>query len=209
MIKLYTAAGSCSTASHIALQESGVPFETQIVTFDSGFLETKEMLVLNPKGYVPFLAVDAGKGLAEGSAILQYIAELAPEKNLFPTKGFERFKALEWLNFTATELHKTIGGLFSAETLVPDETARKQYVETVHGMLSPKLAYLDQSLEAKNFILGQTYSVVDAYLFVVLGWTKYLNIDLSPYKNIVSFQGRVLERPATQRAMKAEGILGD
>ena len=153
--------------------------------------------------------MDSTKYLAEGSAILQYIAELAPDKNLFPAKGFERFKALEWLSFTATEIHKTIGGLFSAEALVKDESARTQYVATVHEMLAPKLAFLDQSLNAKNFILGQNFSVVDAYLFVVLGWTKYLNIDLSPYQNIVSFMSRVDARPSTQRAMKAEGLLDD
>ena len=208
MIKLYTAAGACSTACHIALQEAGVPFETQIVTFDSGWLETPEALAMNPKGAVPFIALGNGQYLNEGSAILQYVAELAPEKNIFPSKGIERFKAIEWLNFTATELHNGIGVLFISEVLVPDAASRTHYLATAHGLLAPKLEYLNQSLEGKNFILGQNFSVIDAYLFIVLSWAQYVDLDLSKYKNIVSFQARVLERPATQRAMKAEGLLG-
>ncbi len=206
MLKLYTSAGSCSMASHIALQEAGIPFEIQMVDFDSGFMETKEVVAMNPKGYVPFISIDSEKVLTEGSAILQYIAEQAPDKNLFPTKGMERFKALEMLNYTATEIHKTIGGLFMAETLVKDEAARKEYVATVHGLLKPKFELLNTTLSAKKFILGDQYSVVDAYLFVV-SWTKHLDINLAPYANIVSYQGRVFERPATQRAMKTEGLI--
>jgi glutathione S-transferase len=207
MLKLYTAPGACSTACHIALQEAGVPFETKVVDFESGFLDSKDFLAINAKGYVPFLEIGQGRTLTEGTAILQYIAAQAPEKNLIPTKGFEHFKALEWLNYVATEVHKPMSSLFMAETLVPDATARKHFVNVVHQRLADQFSYLNTSLEKHSYILGDHYSVVDGYAFMILSWTKHLNIDLSKYKNIVNFQNRIYERPATQRAFKAEGIL--
>lgn len=207
MLKLYTAAGSCSTACHIALQEAGIPFESKLVEFDTGFFDSKDFLSANPKGYVPFLEIGQGCTLTEGAAIMQYVAEQAPEKNLMPTKGFERFKALEWLNFVATELHKPMGSLFMAETLVPDATARGHFVETVTQMLKARFDFINTKLDGNNFLMGEQYCIADGYLFTILSWAKHLKIDLSAYKNIVNFQNKVYERPATQRAFKAEGLL--
>jgi glutathione S-transferase len=207
MLKLYTAAGACSTACHIALQEAGIPFESKVVDFESGFFESKDFLNVNAKGYVPFLEIGQGKTLTEGTAIMQYIADQAPEKNLMPVKGYERAKAQEWLNFVATEIHKPLSSLFMAETLVPDATARAHFVNTVITTLKTRFEIVNNALEGKTFVMGDTYSVADGYLFTVMSWNKHLNIDLSAYKNIVNFQNRIYERPATQRAFKAEGLL--
>jgi len=207
MLKLYTAPGACSTACHIALQEAGIPFESKVVEFDSGFFDSKDFIAANPKAYVPFLEIGQGKSLTEGTAIMQYIADQAPEKNLMPAKGFERSKAQEWLNFVATEIHKPLGSLFMAETLVPDATARTHYVDVVTNILKNRFEYINTSLQGHNFVNGDQYSVADGYLFTVLTWTQHLKIDLSAYKNIVNFQNRIYERPATQRAFKAEGLL--
>jgi glutathione S-transferase len=207
MLKLYTAPGACSTACHIALQEAGIPFESKVVEFDSGFFDSKDFLKANPKGYVPFLEIAPGKSLTEGTAILQYIAEQVPEKNLMPSKGFERNKAQEWLNFVATEIHKPLGGLFMAETLVPDAAARTHYVDTVVKTLKTRFDYINTSLQGHHYVMGDQYSVADGYLFTVLTWTQHLKIDLSPYQNIVNFQNRIYERPGTQRAFKTEGLL--
>jgi glutathione S-transferase len=207
MLKIYTAPGACSTACHIALQESGIPFEAKVVSFESNFFESKEFLKVNPKGYVPFLEIDQVKNLTEGTAILQYIAEQVPNKNLIPTQGFERFKALEWLNYVATEIHKRMGSLFAVEYLVSDKNAQVDYTKNVIEMITPKLDYVNKALEGKNFVLGNNYSVVDAYLFTILSWPQHLKIDLSPWKNIVNFQSRIYARPATQAVLKAEGVL--
>lgn len=210
MMKLYTAAGACSTACHIALQESGVPFETKMMSFDSGDFDAPAFVALNPKGYVPMLEIESGKILNEGAAILQYIADQAPEKNLFPVKGFEKYKALEWLNYISTELHKGFSPLFSADRVFGGaemEAAKAKYIASTLENLNERFQYVNQALEGKNYILGNQYSVVDAYLFTVLSWAKWTNVDLSSYKNIVSFQGRVFERPGTQRAFKTEGLL--
>ncbi len=207
MLKLYTAPGACSTACHIALQEAGIPFETKIVSWEDGFVDSKEFLKMNPKGYVPFLEIDASKTLSEGVAIMQYIADQAPEKKLMPTNGFERFKAIEMLNYIATELHKGFSPLFMAEHVVQDEIARKQFVENCTKILTEKFNFVENYLEGKNFALGTQYSIVDGYLFTVLSWSKHVNISLSPWKNIVNHQNRIYERVATQRALKAEGLL--
>lgn len=207
MLKLYTAPGACSTACHIALQESGVPFETKVISFEDGYLESKEYARINPKGYVPFLEIDSTKNLSEGTAILQYIADQAPDLNLIPNKGFEKYKAQEWLNYIATEIHKPMGRLFSVEDTFSEPVARTELVNSVTAHLKDQFNYVNTQLEGKNFIFGSQYSVVDSYLFTVMSWTNHLKIDLSSYKSIVGFQNRVYERPATQRAFKAEGLL--
>jgi glutathione S-transferase len=207
MLKLYTAPGACSTACHIVLQESGVPFETKVLSFEGNDFESKDFLKMNPKGYVPFLEIDSQRSIAEGTAIMQYVADQAPESNLMPTKGFERYKGLEWLNFIATECHKTFGSFFMVDTIFKNEEGKKEYVEFTTAKMKDKLDFINASLEGKDYLMGKTFTVADAYLFTIMNWSQHLKFDLSPWKNVVNFQNRVYARPATQRAFKAEGLL--
>jgi glutathione S-transferase len=208
MLKLYASPGSCSLASHIALEESKLPYEMKIVSFDQGDTETPQYLKLNPNGAVPVLEVEPGVGISEGVAILQYIADQAPNANLFPKSGMEKVRGQEWLNFISTEIHKgTMTQLFMIERLVSEVSAQEELNKNVRGMLATKLKIVNDKLEGKNFTLGSQFSVVDAYLFTILSWSDHLKVDLSPYKNIKTFQSRVFERPAVQAVMKSEDLL--
>jgi glutathione S-transferase len=201
-MKLYFAPGACSLSPHIALQEAGLAY-----TAVRADLKTKELdgggdfKAKNPLGMVPALELDDGTILTEGPAIVQYIADKAPAKNLAPANGtLERYQLQSWLNFTTSEMHKAIGSMFNPA--MPEE-AKKQTKEK----LVSRMTYLEKHLTAHPYLMGKTYSIADGYLFNVLLWTKPTGIDLTPYPHILAFQKRIGERPAVQAAMKAEGLL--
>jgi glutathione S-transferase len=200
-MKLYALEGACSLASHIVLNELNVPFELKLLDASKGDLETSEFLKINPNGNVPTLCTDDGLNLSEGTAILQYLADQKPELNLMPKSGPAHYKALEWLNYIATELHK---GGFSP---LWDKTLTDEQKATKLKDLSPKFDFVETMLGNNTYCLGDTYTIVDAYLFTVLSWAPYMKLDLSPWKKITSWQGRVFERTATQKALKAEDLL--
>ncbi len=208
MVKLYTAPGACSLACDIVFEEAGVPFERVLVSFDKGEMETPAYQVINPMGAVPALDLGNGTYLTEGPAIMQYIAAQKPEAGLMPTSGFEHFKALEWMNFITSELHKTsFGNLFAVERLVSGEAAQTEFETNSKKVLFERLDHVNKQLDGKTFCVGNHFTICDAYLFTVLSWSKHLEIDLTPWKNITSFQARTFERPGVQRAMKAEGLI--
>jgi glutathione S-transferase len=201
-MKLYFAPGACSLSPHIVLREAGLPFELERVD-----LKTKrtasgaDYTAVNPKGQVPLLALDDGDALSEGPAIVQYLADQAPAAKLAPAPGtMERYRMVEWLNYTTSELHKSFGSLFAPNT--PDD-----YKKIVREGLEKKLEYVDAQLGGKPYLLGDAFSVADAYLFTVLSWTRILSIDVSRLKNLVAYQQRVAERPRVREALKAEGLV--
>lgn len=201
-MKLYYAPGVCSLSPHIVLKEAGLPFEAILTDHRkkviSGGADYHEV---NPLGYVPALALDDGTILTEGPAIVQYIADKVPEKKLAPPNGtLERAKLQSWLNFISTELHKGFSPLFNPA--IPDE------VKTIFkDRLATRFAHVDKQLAGKQYLMGNDFSVADAYLFVVSNWSVPTKIDLAPYPNLVAFRKRMSERPAVQAAMKAEGLL--
>ena len=156
---------------------------------------------VNPLGYVPLLELDDGTKITEGPAIVQYIADKVPAKNLAPANGTpERIKLQGWLNFVSTELHKTFSPLFNPA--MPDE-AKKIFRER----LAARFAHLDKHLASNQYLLGKDFSVADAYLFVVSNWAPRVDVDLAPYANVLAFRKRVGARPAVEAAMKAEGLI--
>jgi glutathione S-transferase len=201
-MKLYYMPGACSLAPHIALREAGLPFDLEQV--DGGSKKTKsgeDYLAINPKGAVPAIKLDNGQVLTEGAAIQQYIADQAPGKKLAPVAGtLERYRLQEMLNYIASEIHKGIGQLFNKA--MPDD-----FRESVKkGLAAKQFPFLEKALAGRDYLLGD-FSVADGYLFTVLNWTKFHNIDLSAFPNITAFMKRVAARPAVQEAMKAEGLL--
>jgi glutathione S-transferase len=156
---------------------------------------------INPKGYVPLLELDTGERLTEGPAILQYIADLAPNKNLAPASGtLPRYRLQEWLNFIATEIHKSFSPLFKPTT--PDE-----YKATLRQNLQNRFAWLDGQLADREYLMGEHFGVADCYLFTVSRWASPMNIDLKGLANLSAYLKRVGERPAVQEALKIEGLL--
>ncbi|MBU3725195.1 MAG: glutathione transferase GstA [Burkholderiaceae bacterium] len=201
-MKLFFKAGSCSLSPHIALKEAGLAFETESVDLKSKVTASgANYLDINPKGYVPALMLDSGELLTEGPAITQYIADQVPEKKLAPANGtIARYRLQSWLTFIGTELHKSFGPFFNPQ-------ATQEWKDAAMANIERRLAFADQHLKGQDYLLGQDFSIADAYLFTVLSWTKYLKLDLARWPNLQAFQARVAGRPAVQAALKAEGLL--
>lgn len=201
-MKLYFSPGACSLSPHIALQEAGLAFETERVDLKTKKTASGEdFTAINPKGYVPALRLDDGRLLTEGPAIVQYIADQAPGKALAPAPAsFERLLLQEWLTFINSELHKTLGALFNPA--LPAESKAMAIANT-----GKRFAWLETELAGKSYLMGETFTVADGYLFTVVNWTNFLGIPLDPYPNLRAFMGRVAARPAVQAALKAEGLV--
>jgi glutathione S-transferase len=201
-MKLYFSPGACSLSPHIVLRETGLPFELEQV--DIRAKKTKagaDFLQINPKGQVPVLALDDGDRLTEGPAIVQYIADQAPNSGLVPKAGTkERYRVQEWLNFITSELHKNFSPLFRPNT--PDA-----YKPVAKENLANRFAYLDRHFASRKYLMGDQFTVADAYLFTILNWTKVQSIDLGQWPNVKAYVERVAARPKVQDAMKAEGLL--
>ena len=200
-MKLYYATGSCSLSPHIILNEAGLPFEK--VRVDLRTRKTQngdDFLKINPNGYVPALELDSGEILTEGVVIIQYLADQVPGKHLIPACGsMARYRALEWLNFIATEIHKSFSPLFNAS--MPAEAKQFSIDKLVN-----RFKWVDTQLATKQYALGDTFSVVDAYLFTVASWCPGLGISLDEFKNLTAYLQRVKARPTVQEAMKGEGL---
>ena len=201
-MKLYYSPGACSLSPHIALHEAGLSFiavkaPTKTHQLDDG----TDYYTINPLGYVPLLELDDGTRLREGPAIVQYIADQAPHKNLAPANGtFPRYQLQEWLTFIGTEMHKGFSPLFNPAMPEEAKTMAKDRLAT-------RLKWLDAELAGKQYLMGDTFSVADGYLFTVTNWAKPVGLDISPYTHLLAYRERVSARPAVQAAMKAEGLL--
>ncbi|MDT7513786.1 glutathione transferase GstA [Rhodoferax mekongensis] len=201
-MKLYYSQGACSLSPHIVMHEAGLAFEAiPAPTKTHQLPDGTDFYTINPLGYVPYLTLDDGRSLHEGPAIVQYLADLVPEKKLAPANGtFERYKLQEWLTFIGTELHKSFSPLFNPAA--PDAT-KEQAKQT----LAKRLAWVDSELAGKDYLLGDQFTVADAYLFTVTNWARIVKVDLSTFANLLAYRTRVSERPGVQAAMRAEGLL--
>ena len=201
-MKLYYSPGACSLSPHIALYEAGLAFDAVLAPTKTKKLpDGSDYTLVNPLGYVPFLVLDDGRSLHEGPAIVQYIADQAPAKQLAPANGtYERYKLQEWLTFIGTELHKTFSPLFVPGT---PEATRTASVDRLHN----RLHWVEGELAGKQYLLGDQFTVADGYLFTVTNWGQYVGVDLAAYPNLLAYRARVAARPAVQAAMKAEGLL--
>jgi glutathione S-transferase len=199
-MKLYYSPGACSQAPHIALRELGLGFDAVAVDLAKHSLsDGSDFRKINPKGYVPVLELDDGNRLTEASVILQYLADRKPG-DLAPAIGtLERYRLMEWLSFIATELHKGFGPLWNPQT-PPD--ARQRAI----AALGNRFGFAADALTRQPYLMGNAFSIADAYLFVILGWAGHHKVDLSPWPALVQFRARVAERPAVQAALKAEGL---
>jgi glutathione S-transferase len=199
-MKLYFSPGACSLASHIALRELGLQFD--LVQVDLMKKTTKagaDFWAVNPKGYVPALELDDNAGvLTEGPAILQYLADLKPASKLAPANGtLERYRLQEWIAFISSELHKSFGPLFNPSASADAKDGAKK-------LLARRLAYVEQQLADRDYLTGAAFTIADAYLYTVLGWSKFTGLDIEPYPNLCAFRERVAARPAVQAAHAAE-----
>ena len=200
-MKLYYSPGACSLSPHIALREAGLAFEPVLASTKSHKLQDgTDYYGINPLGYVPMLELDDGTRLREGPAIVQYIADLAPTKNLAPANGtMPRYRLQEWLTFIGTEIHKSFSPLFNPG--MPEDG--KAISKT---KLRSRYEWLDSQLADKDYLMGDTFSVADGYLFTVTNWAKPTGVDISDLAKLNAWHARVGARPAVQEALKAEGL---
>ena len=202
-MKLYYMPAACSLASHIALHEIGATFEVEKVdTKTQKTASGADFQVINRKGYVPALRLDNDVILTEGPAILQYIADQNPAAGLLPKAGsVERAQVQSHLNYIGSELHKAFGPLFS-----PDLSAEARAAAV--ALVGRKMAFIETELaDGRAYLMGDTFTVADAYLFTVAGWGKYVGVDIAPLATLSAYLGRIAARPAVQEALKAEGLL--
>jgi glutathione S-transferase len=201
-MKLYYSPGACSLSPHIALHEAGLAFEAVPAPTKTHQLpDGTDYYTINPLGYVPLLELDNGERLREGPAIVQYIADQVPQKNLAPANGtMARYRLQEWLTFIGTEIHKGFSPLFNPATPEEFKTATKT-------KLSQRLAWVDSQLAGKQYLMGENCTVADGYLFTVTNWAPRVGVDITGLANLVAYRERVGARPAVQAAMKAEGLL--
>jgi len=200
-MKLYYAPGTCSLAAHIALREAGLDFA--LVRFDMKrqALEGGTPLgAVNPKGYVPVLEFDDGRRLTEVSAVLQWIADQRPASGLAPAPGsFERYQLMEWLNYLASELHKSFWPFFheGCDAEKPNQGER----------LKKRFSWVEEKLGDRPFLLGDTFTVADAYLVTMLNWVRPAGFDLNAWPKLAAYRTRLRERPTVKAALDAEGLL--
>jgi glutathione S-transferase len=201
-MKLYYSSGACSLSPHIVLRESELEFD--LVKVDSKTKKTdkgEDFLTINPNGYVPVLELDDGERLTEGPAIVQYLADRAPQKILAPRNGtFARYRLQEWLNYITSELHKSFGPLFKPDT--PED-----YKPLARAHVVKRLEFVDTALGEKPYLMGDGFTVADAYFFTVTNWAGFVGVDIQRLSRVGQLMARVRERPSVQAALRAEGLL--
>src|ERR1700721_1286594 len=200
-MKLYYAPGACSLSPHIALLEAGLPYDLV-----KGHLRAKKLengddyLKINPKGQVPPLGLDRGEVVTEGPVIVQMIADKVADKHLAPARdSAERYKLLEWLNFTTTELHKNFSPLFNPA--IPDDV-KNFFKDRIMG----KFKYTEGQLAGRDYLMGKQFTVADGYLYTMMRWADGHKLDLSALPNLMAFKARVEARPKVQEALAKEGL---
>jgi glutathione S-transferase len=200
-MKLFFSTGACSLSPRIVLMEAGIPFTEEKVDLKSKKTASgADFFSINSKGAVPALELDDGQVLTEGPAIVQYLADLKPDSGLAPRAGsFERYRLMEMLNYITSEMHKGYSPLFRADT--PADT-RKIAIDN----LGKKFDWLSAHLAGKKFLMGETFSVADAYLFTVLRWSGLVHVDLARWPVLSAYVARVGERPRVKEALHAEGL---
>ena len=201
-MKLYYSPGAYSLSPHITLLEAGLKATlVKVDTKTHKFAGGEDFYAINGKGYVPVLELDDGRRLTEGPAIVQYLADLRPESRLVPPAGsFERYRLQEWLNFITSELHKQYGPFFAPNT--PAE-----YKAILRDKLRSRLEWLAGRLGGNDYLLGSQFTVADAYLYTILRWSPFVDIDLAKWPVVAAYKARVEARPHVREALLAEGLI--
>jgi len=206
MLKFFYSTGTCSTVTHIALEEAALPYTGVEVSWSRN-VNVDELAKVSPLGAVPAVVID-GKLLTQTPAILEYIAEAAPGKNLLAKPGsFERLETLSWVAFASADFQKAYAPIFLARRLNLDDKAKTEIRKNSLEKIEKYVAHIDANLAGKDFIMGKLFTIADAALFTFLGWTTWIEFDTAAYKNVTAYMKRIYERPAVQKVLKAEELL--
>lgn len=200
-MKLYYTLGSSSLASRIVACEAGLTIDYDKVALKNRTTASgRNFIKINPKGYVPALALDDGQILTEVSVVLQFLADQAPHTCLIPAAGtLDRYRVQEWLGFIGMELHKGYGPLWNPAS---SDAARRMAIEHLR-----RFDFVDKHLEQRPYLMGERFTVADAYGFAVLNWTSFHKIDTADHRHLVAYVERIAARPKVRQALQAEGLL--
>ena len=201
-MKLFYTPGACSLAPHIVAREAGIELELDKVDKKSKRTASgSDYLAINPKGYVPALQLDDGELLTEGPVVAQYLADRKPSTGLAPAAGtIARYRLMEMLGYINSEMHKTYSLLSNTDITPATREERLAY-------LRKRYAMIEQRLSKHQYLVGDSFTIADAYLFTVTRWANSVKLDLSDFPNVQAFQTRIAARPAVQAAMKTEGLI--
>ena len=207
-MKLYFSPGACALAPHIMMAELNYVYELEAVNLKDKTCAAGNYLNINAKGSVPALRMENGEILTETGVICQYLADQKNDTTMLPKFGTtERYRCLEWMNFIATEVHTSFSPLFFTKTFSDSETTQNDVKAFYTQKINTKLEYISGKLGNNDYLMGKNFTIADAYMFTVLSWAKYVNMDLSKWTNVTNYLSRIYARPAVQRAMKEEGLL--
>lgn len=202
-MKLFYKPGACSMAAHLLLNEAGASYSLEKVDTDAGLTETGAAYAdTNPRGYVPALEFASGDVLTENVAILHWLGEQHPELSSDSTgRPLDRFRTLELLSFLSSELHKGFSPYFSGKTFSEDQARENR------KKLDAKLGHFDALLnKGGDYLLGDTFSVADAYAFVILNWSNFIGVSLDAWPDTRAYLERIAKRPATRKTLEEEGL---
>ena len=207
MLKFYHSTGTCSLAAHIVLEELGIPYAPIEVSFRKN-LNVEDLEKINPLGAVPALVTDDGKILTQNVAVLEYLADQKPSAGLLAANGsFERRETTSWLSLVSADLQKSFSPLFRLEEMTTSENARKEIETYCKSQIRSVLAAIDTKLGDREYVVGKAFTVADAYLFTIFGWTKWVEIDTAEFKGLTRHAKRIYDRPAVRRALEKEDAL--
>jgi len=208
VMKLYYSQGACSLAPHIILEELGISYTAQQIQFDKGDADTAEFRKMSPFGYVPVLEMTNGTFLTEGVAIQLYLADQNPAMNLAPRSGtFERAKLYEWMTLLSTEIHKGFNPLFGPQAFSKTPAGAEEVKTAVMETLGRKLDMVDTLIANKTYVMGDQFTIADAYLFTLFNWTNYVGMKREKWPNLLAHSKTMMTRPAVRRVMESEDLL--
>lgn len=198
-MKLYYSPGACSLSANIALREAGLKFDMVKVDLKTKQTSEGNYLDVNPNGYVPALKLDDGTLLTEANVILRWVADQSTNKVLFPkVTDSNYYQALQMLSFVATEMHKGFGSLFHAYRF------NEEGIKSIHAQLQSRLNYVSSILEKQKYLLGETLSIADIYIFNILRWAPAIKVDLTSHPKILGFIESMRQLDSVREALKAE-----
>ena len=210
-MKLYYSPGACSLAPHIVMAELNMAYELEAVNTQTKMTDNGDnFLNINKKGAIPALKMDNGEILTEGAIISQYLCDsMEAPTTMCPKFGtLERVRMSEWMNFIATDIHKSFSPLFGVKFgTYTNDTTKNDITEFATKNLTNKMTFVSEKLGNNDFLTGKNFTIADAYLFTCLNWAKIVGFDYSNFSNITNFMNKVSERPAVMKAMKEEGLL--
>jgi glutathione S-transferase len=204
-MKLYYVPTACSLSVQIALHELGIPYDkVRVDSRTKTLVDGTDYRTIHARGQVPLLELDDGTRLSEGPVIVQYLADLKPGSDLLPPVGtMDRYRELEWLNYLTSEMHQRFYPLFKFPAFVDEAKAE------LRADLHRRFDYVAEKLGARSYLMGDTFTAADGYLFTMLRWTAFVKVDLAAWPTLVAYHDRVAARPAVRAAMRDAGVLKD